>query len=74
MSSDLVRVAHATTEVEARMVIGLLETYGVSATFTGNELIQHQPISGSLGGIHVVVLAADAERAREILDAEVEPT
>ena len=70
--SGLVRVAHATTEVEARMVIGLLETYGVRATFTGNELIQHHPISGTLGGIHVVVVEEDAERAREILDAEVE--
>ena len=62
-------VCHCTTLNEAQMVVGLLASFGISATIDSeNYLRMLGSMVPALGGVRVQVRQLDAEAALEILN------
>ena len=68
---DLVRVAVAPNEAEAEVICGLLRSEGIKCFYRQTDMAQavYEGSVPSAGWQEVVVVAGDAERAREILAA-----
>jgi hypothetical protein len=56
------------TEEEASLVAGFLESRGISASIESLRFHQEPVNFGRLGEVRVLVAAAEADRAREILE------
>ena len=61
----LVRIASTGTDIEARILSGILEEAGISVHVSGEHAATGR--TQALGWVAVMVLQKDAERAREIL-------
>jgi len=67
-------VATFALPTEAEMARGLLESNGIEALLRDEGLVGVHPwLSNAIGGVKVVVLAEDAQRAREILGEDAGP-
>ena len=77
---DLIRVALAHNQVEAEIMISALEAEGIRAMWRFTDFgigAGGLPLGAGVGTgspVEVLVLAADAERAHELLQPSDEPT
>ena len=55
-------------ETAAHIVVGFLESCGISATITEDDAGDQIPSLESTRGVKVVVASEDADRARKLLD------
>jgi putative signal transducing protein len=70
MDSTLQRVFVANGEIQAQQVRAFLEAAGIPAAKRGESLRNtHGLTLDGLGTVEILVAAADAERARSLLDA-----
>ena len=70
--SELVEVWRASGETNAQIVRSRLESYGIESLIEGESLrLTHGFTLNNLGLARILVRIEDAERAREILSAEV---
>ncbi|MFC1871603.1 DUF2007 domain-containing protein [Chloroflexota bacterium] len=73
MSKDekLVEVYRATGELEARVIEGLLESYGIHCLLRSNAAHSvHMFVVDGMGEVRVMVWESKAEAARELLKEE----
>jgi Putative prokaryotic signal transducing protein len=68
-----VRLKMATDEAEAEIVCGLLRSEGIRCFHRETDFTAHAAIPGPGGWREILVNEEDLPRARELLDAAVEP-
>jgi putative signal transducing protein len=69
MADDYVVVRRFTTEVEAELARAILESNGIAAAVLRDDAGGMLPAMSLLSAVRLVVGPADAEAAREVLDA-----
>jgi putative signal transducing protein len=69
MADDYVVVRRFTTEVEAELARAILESNGIAAAVLRDDAGGMLPAMSVLSAVRLVVATADAEVAREVLDA-----
>ncbi len=69
MADAAISVAVVSSRAEADLILGLLRTYGVRAVVAADDAGGQEP-QLQLGGVHVLVAAADEASARQILAAD----
>ena len=66
----LVVIARLFTPIEAHMLQSRLHADGVAAVVTDDQIVGNDPfLTMTVGGVRVLVLESDFERAREIVSA-----
>jgi hypothetical protein len=69
MADEYVVVRRFTTEVEAELARAILESNGIAAAVLRDDGGGMLPAMSLLSAVRLVVAPADAESAREVLDA-----
>jgi hypothetical protein len=62
-------VAQVPSEIEAQIIVGLLQSEGIAATLTTDAAGGIEPQLELTQSVHVLVRAEDEERARALIDA-----
>ena len=70
--SELVTVDSFTNELEANLAKGALEAFGIDCMIARDDCGGQRPHLAFAGGLRLLVRADDAQRAREVLNAEPE--
>ena len=71
MSDELVEVYLASSEVEAQMIKGLLESYDIPSFLKSNAAPSvHMFTIDGMGEVRVMVLASMADRARKLIKSD----
>jgi hypothetical protein len=71
---DLVEVYHAHNPMEAQVIKGLLESFGIPCFLKSNAAPSvHLLTVDGMSEVHVMVLESDALRAREMINQEPPP-
>ena len=72
-SADLVTIARYDEPFLAHFYRGLLEDNGITSVIADEHHVAWNPLASiAIGGVRLMVLAQDAEQAREIIDAPVD--
>jgi hypothetical protein len=70
---DLVTIARYDEPFLAHFYRGLLEDNGITSVIADEHHVAWNPLASiAIGGVRLMVLAQDAEQAREIIDAPVD--
>lgn len=71
--SDLVTIACYDEPFLAHFYKGLLEDHGLTCVIADEHHVAWNPLASiAIGGVRLMVLAQDADQAREIIDAPVD--
>jgi hypothetical protein len=68
MSDEWISAATVGTEEEAALIAGFLDSEGINAVVESRRFNQEPVNFGNLAQVEVMVPAADAERAAELLE------
>ena len=71
MDDKLITIAEFSENLEAQMARATLESNGIKAVITGENIKGLLPVDGMLN-VELQVFAADAEKAKKILDSQQE--
>ncbi len=69
MDDKLITIAEFTENLDAQMARTTLESNGIKAVIAGENIMGLMPVDGMLY-VELQVLAADAEKAKQILDLQ----
>ncbi|MCL2679563.1 MAG: DUF2007 domain-containing protein [Dehalococcoidia bacterium] len=70
MNEKLVSVYTARGEMEAQIILGLLETGGIRSLLQSSAARSVHALMDGVGEIKIMVAASDAEEARKIIEAK----
>jgi hypothetical protein len=69
-NETLVKVYTAHGEMEAQVIRGLLESFGIRSLMQGNAALSMQPfVMDGMGEIKIMVTETQADEARKIIEA-----
>ena len=71
MDDKLITIAEFNENLEAQMARATLESNGIKAVITGENIKGLLPVDGMLN-VELQVFAADAEKAKKLLDSQQE--
>ncbi len=69
MSEEMVVVGKFSSQIQAEIARGKLETAGINALILKDDAGGMLPVLQPITGVRLVVAQGEAERAREILDS-----